>query len=48
MPVVSIDGRQIADGRPGELARRVYGRFLEIRVVDGVKVVYDTQPTSAG
>lgn len=48
VPVVSIDGRQIADGRPGKLTRRLHSRFLEIRVADGVKVVYDKQPTSAG
>ena len=48
VPVISIDGRQIADGKPGELTRRLHAKFLELRVSDGHKVAYDTQPTSAG
>jgi branched-chain amino acid aminotransferase len=44
VPVISIDGRQIGDGRPGEKTLRLLSRFRELRVTDGHKVVYDKQP----
>jgi branched-chain amino acid aminotransferase len=44
VPVVSIDGRQIGDGRPGEKTLRLLSSFRELRVTDGHKVVYDKQP----
>ena len=48
VPVISIDGRTIGDGLPGEITRRLMVRFRELRVGDGVRVRYDTQATSAG
>ena len=30
MPVVSIDGKDVADGKPGELTRRLRELYIEI------------------
>jgi len=37
MPVVKVDGRPVADGRPGELARRLRAEYL--RAADGSGIV---------
>lgn len=40
VPVIRIDGRRIADGRPGEMTHKLLGAFREMRVRDGVAVSY--------
>jgi branched-chain amino acid aminotransferase len=40
VPVTSIDGRQIGNGRPGAATLDLMQRFRELRVRDGHKVVY--------
>jgi len=42
MPVISIDGRTIGDGKPGKMTLEMLERFRELRVRDGVRVSYDT------
>jgi len=44
VPVVQIDGRRIADGRPGRLTLALLARYREIRVRDGVQVDYTAAP----
>jgi branched-chain amino acid aminotransferase len=41
MPVVSIDGRQIGDGKPGPTTLDLSKRFRELRVSDGCSVNVD-------
>ena len=41
VPVVSIDGRQIGDGRRGPITTRLLGDFRGLRVRDGVRVSYE-------
>ncbi|MDH3628541.1 MAG: branched-chain-amino-acid transaminase [Acidobacteriota bacterium] len=48
VPVISIDGRQIADGKPGTLTFDLLDRFRKLRVRDGMKVDYDRTPTLTG
>ncbi len=45
VPVVSVDGRQVSDGRPGPITRSLIADFTELRVRDGVRVQYDAVPT---
>ena len=40
VPVITIDGRQIGNGRPGPATLDLMQRFRELRVRDGHKVVY--------
>ena len=47
VPVISVDGRQIGDGRPGERTLRLLDAFRKLRVADGVKVDYPAQATQA-
>ena len=42
VPVVTIDGRQIGDGKPGATTLDLLGRFRKLRVADGYKVNFDT------
>jgi branched-chain amino acid aminotransferase len=48
IPVVRIDGRPIADGRPGPITRQLLAAFRELRVQDGRKVTYASTPAVAG
>ena len=41
VPVISIDGRQIGNGKPGPITLDLLSRFRELRVTDGHKVNYD-------
>jgi len=43
VPVVSLDGRTIGDGKPGEVTGRLFEEFRKLRVQDGVKVNYETE-----
>jgi branched-chain amino acid aminotransferase len=47
MPVVSIDGRVIGDGKPGEVTLDLLERFRKLRVSDGVQVDFNTATASA-
>ena len=47
VPVVNIDGRQIANGLPGDVTQELLDDFRALRVRDGVKVEYDSQVSSA-
>jgi branched-chain amino acid aminotransferase len=47
VPVVSVDGRTIGDGKPGETTKRLLQRFRELRVKDGARVDYDVEPSIA-
>jgi branched-chain amino acid aminotransferase len=40
MPVVSVDGRAIGDGKPGRTTLRLHDAFQKLRVREGVKVAY--------
>jgi branched-chain amino acid aminotransferase len=44
VPVVTIDGRKVGTGRPGETTQRLLADFRKLRVADGEKVVYDKTP----
>ena len=37
-PVSKVDGREIGDGRPGPITKRLMGRFKEVTVTEGVPV----------
>lgn len=47
VPVVSIDGRKIGDGTPGNMTLDLLTRYRSLRVRDGAKVEYKTEATSA-
>ncbi len=40
VPVISIDGRQIGDGRPGALTKKLLADFRVLRTQDGIRVTY--------
>jgi branched-chain amino acid aminotransferase len=40
MPVISVDGRVVGDGKPGKMTRDLLDRYRELRVRDGAKVNY--------
>jgi branched-chain amino acid aminotransferase len=40
VPVTKVDGRLIADGRPGPITRRLMADFRVLRMTDGVRVTY--------
>lgn len=40
MPVVGVDGRRIADGKPGSMTSDLLARFRRLRVEDGAAVDY--------
>lgn len=45
VPVVSIDGRKIDNGRPGPMTKALLAAFRDLRVTDGVKA---PMPTTIG
>ncbi|MDX1388751.1 MAG: aminotransferase class IV, partial [Acidobacteriota bacterium] len=47
VPVVSIDGRTIADGKPGAITKQLVAAFKDLRVKDGTKVDYTTETAPA-
>ncbi len=47
VPVVSVDGRKIGDGKPGPITRRILAAFRELRTRDGIRVTYQPAPTPA-
>jgi len=46
VPVVSIDGRQIGNGKPGKRTLQLLADFRKLRVRDGAKVVYNAEATA--
>ena len=42
VPVISVDGRRIGNGRPGALTRKLLDAFRKLRTTDGVPVPYAT------
>lgn len=46
VPVVSIDGRQIGSGWPGQVTLTLLARYRELRVRDGVRVTYAVEPAA--
>ncbi len=46
VPVVTIDGRTVGNGKPGEITLDLLRRFRELRVTDGYKVNYDAAAAS--
>lgn len=38
VPVSKVDGREIGDGRPGPITKRLMARFKEVTVTDGLPV----------
>jgi len=40
VPVVSVDGRRIGDGRPGPVTKKLLADFRVLRTQDGIKVKY--------
>ena len=47
VPVISIDGRTIGNGKPGAMTARLLEEFRKVRVTEGTKVVYKQQATAA-
>jgi len=45
VPVINIDGREIADARPGKRTKELLDAFRRLRVKDGVKVVFENAAT---
>ncbi len=43
VPVISVDGRRIGDGRPGPVTKKLLADFRVLRTQDGIKVKY-TEP----
>ena len=48
VPVVSIDGRTIGDGKPGAMTHRLMESYRKLRVHDGTPVRYDAQEAATG
>jgi len=46
VPVISLDGRPIGDGRPGTITLRLTAEFRKLRTVDGVPVPFEKQRTA--
>ncbi|HXV75148.1 MAG TPA: aminotransferase class IV, partial [Candidatus Polarisedimenticolaceae bacterium] len=46
VPVISIDGRQIGDGRPGAMTAKLSAGFRELRVRAGHKVDFEAVPAN--
>lgn len=42
VPVVSLDGRKIGDGKPGPITARISVAFRQVRKTDGVAIPYAT------
>jgi branched-chain amino acid aminotransferase len=40
VPVITIDGRRIGDGKPGPITKRLLADFRVLRTQDGIKVTY--------
>ncbi|MBZ5640041.1 MAG: branched-chain-amino-acid transaminase [Acidobacteriia bacterium] len=40
VPVITIDGRRIGDGKPGPITKRLLADFRVLRTQDGIKVPY--------
>jgi len=40
VPVISVDGRRIGDGRPGPVTKKLLADFRALRTQDGIKVKY--------
>ena len=47
VPVIEVDGRQVGDGKPGTVTRRLMAMYRELRVKDGTRVNFDAQPAPA-
>jgi len=47
VPVVSLDGREIGDGKPGPITARLLADFRKLRVTDGTRVPYPVSPRQA-
>jgi branched-chain amino acid aminotransferase len=47
VPVVSIDGRIVGDGKPGKVTNDLLARYQKLRIHDGHKVTYTEQIASA-
>ncbi len=40
VPVISIDGRRVGDGKPGSITKKLLADFRVLRTQDGIKVPY--------
>jgi branched-chain amino acid aminotransferase len=47
VPVVTIDGRKIGDGLPGQTTKRLMTEFRALRVKDGMRVTYEAESTTS-
>lgn len=47
LPVISIDGRQIGEGKAGPMTKRLLALFQDLRVKDGIKVNYGVPAPAA-
>ncbi len=46
LPVISIDGRQVGEGKAGPMTKRLLALFQQLRVKDGVRVDYASAPAT--
>jgi len=42
MPVISVDGRIVGNGKPGPLTKKLLSEFQKVRSRDGIAVPYVT------
>jgi branched-chain amino acid aminotransferase len=47
VPVISLDGRQVGEGKPGKTTQALLAAYRELRVRDGAKVTYKTSATTS-
>ena len=47
VPIISLDGRQIGDGKPGEMTHALLAAYRAVRVLDGAKVEYKTEAATS-
>jgi len=47
VPVIDVDGRVVGDGKPGITTQKLLELFRALRVKDGTRVDYDSQPAPA-
>ena len=47
VPIISLDGRQIGEGKPGEMTHALLAAYRAVRVRDGAKVEYKAEAATS-